>query len=169
MNKYRVESTRLKGYDYSHNGAYFITICSFKHNCLFGEIFVETAEMILSDIGKIVSKCWFDLEEHYPQIALDEFIIMPNHVHGIILIEENGSLEIRNHGLSEFVRAFKSFSSRGIGELKLKDLSRIWQSGFYDHIIHSAKELEGIRNYIRDNPVNWINDHYYGSSKKNVV
>ena len=169
MCRYRIESTRLKGYDYSRDGAYFITICTKNKFRLFGEIknynndeCVETGlrpvststpptpQMILSNIGQIVTDCWYDLPNHYPNIILDEFIVMPDHIHGIIIIR-NGSDNKLKHGLSEFIRAFKSFSSRRINELNKTKIS-IWQPRFHDHIIRSDNELNRIRLYINNNP-----------------
>jgi putative transposase len=146
--KYRIETTRLKGYDYSEPGTYFITICSKNRVPLFGEIKNENVK--LSEIGKIVSDCWFDLPNHYPNIILDEFIVMPNHVHGIIRIEKRPEITI-NHGIPEFIRAFKSFSSRRINELNMT-ISGIWQPRFYDRIIRSDNELNRIKLYIKNNP-----------------
>jgi REP element-mobilizing transposase RayT len=190
-NKYRVQTTRLNGYDYTRNGAYYITICTKKHICYFGDIVVETglrpvstnnkddsfnkndsnnrnnpdylnntASIKLSDEGEIVSDCWFDLPNHYLNIILDEFIVMPNHIHGIILIQ-NCTSKQKTHGLSEFVRAFKSFSSRRINELRKSSLEETWQPRFYDHIIRSDNELDRIRTYIKNNPNNWLNDENY--------
>jgi putative transposase len=199
-NKYRASTTRLSGYDYSRNGAYFVTICTRKHICYFGNIDVETGLrpvstkkiddvnyvrnswreeyrssnidenrdnkvynspiVNLSEAGKIVQKCWYDLPEHYLNIILDEFIIMPNHIHGIILIKNNSGKK-QLHGLSELVRAFKSFSSRGIHLMQKSSLDDIWQPRFYDHIVRSYDELERIRFYIKNNPRNWLKDENY--------
>jgi len=178
-NKYRIESTRLPGYDYSRNGAYFITICTKNHICIFGDVVVETGlrpvstnnsnnsnnsnenvkdtmRINLSEEGKIVSNCWFDLPNHYSNIILDEFIVMPNHIHGIIKIQ-NYTGKKQKHGLSEFVRAFKSFSSRRINEFHKSNNSETWQHRYYDHIIHSDNELDRIRKYIKNNPDDWFN------------
>ena len=182
--QYRIKSSRLGGYDYTRNGAYFITICTQNHICLFGDIVVETglrpvstnnpdnfknsgiktAIMNLSDEGKIVSHCWFDLPNHYLNIILDEFIVMPNHIHGIILIQ-NYSGEKQKHGLPEFMRAFKSFSSRRIHEFRKSNHPDIWQSRYYDHIIRSDNELDRIRTYIKNNPGNWVTDKNFINSK----
>ena len=88
---------------------------------------------------------------------MDEFIIMPNHIHGIIKIQ-NQDKEEKKHGLSEFIRAFKSFSSRKINEIRKTNKNGIWQSRYYDHIINSVSELKRIREYITENPKNWFND-----------
>ena len=113
-NKYRIETTRLNGFDYAKPGNYFITICTKDREPLFGEII--DGKIKLSESGKIVSDCWSDLPNHYPNIILDEFIVMPNHIHGIIIIRNRTDNNL-NHGLSEFIRAFKSFSSRRINKL----------------------------------------------------
>ena len=171
--KFRIESTRLKCFDYSRNGAYFVTICTKNKIHLFGEIgndnndhgdnVVETGlrpvsttisspKMKLSDFGKIVADCWYDLPNHYSNIILDEFVVMPDHIHGIIIIR-NGSDNKIKHGISEFIRAFKSFSSRRINEFNAVTVkSGIWQPRFYDRIIRSDNELSRVRFYIKNNP-----------------
>jgi putative transposase len=205
-NKYRIESARLHGYDYTRNGAYFITICTKNHKWLFWEIIdgsvkfdisdnaiVETglrpvstttmghsnhsnhsnhsthkietkhtqiminskSVIQLSDYGQIVYNCWFDLPNHYSNIILDEFVVMPDHVHGIIIIQNHSDRKTK-HGLSEFVRAFKSFSSRRINELRKSHYPETWQPRFHDHIIRSNNELNRIRKYIRNNPNAWL-------------
>ena len=111
--KYRRKSSpRLKDYDYSQPGAYFVTTCTHQKVCLFGE--VVDGEIILNDAGKIVRECWLDLPNHYSNVQLDEFIVMPNHVHGIVFIRDDqqsncrdrfSNLSLRKqHGLSEIVR-----------------------------------------------------------------
>jgi len=172
-NKYRIPSARLKGFDYSQNGFYFITICTCNHQCLFGGFVngsidtgilgnnVETGlrpvstGIILSDAGKIVMDCWYDLPNHYPNIILDEFVIMPDHIHCIIKIHNYPAM-IKKHGLSEFIRAFKSFSARRINEFRKTKKPEIWQKRFHDHIIRSNSELNRIREYIRNNPAKYL-------------
>jgi putative transposase len=157
-NKYRIPSARLKGFDYSQNGLYFITINTNNHQSIFGNIIdgsvdnIISPKMILSEAGIIVSDCWYDLPNHYPNIILDEFIIMPDHIHGIIKIENSSDIKTK-HGLSEFIRAFKSFSSRRINELRKTKKPDIWQQRFYDRIIRSNIELNNIRLYIKNNLV----------------
>ncbi len=174
-NKYRIESARLSGYDYSQPGAYFVTICTKNRECIFGKII--DGKMILNDIGKIVEQCWYDLPNHYLNLILDEFIIMPNHFHCIMIINNhninNGNIvetglrpvstnkTNKKHGLSEFVRALKSFSSRKINEYRNSKYPLIWQSRFYDHIIRNEYALNKIRQYIINNPLNWKSDENY--------
>jgi len=152
--KYGIETTRLNGYDYSKPGNYFITICTKDRKPLFGDIIDEKIK--LSKTGKIVSECWLDLPNHYPNIILDEFIVMPNHIHGIIIIR-NGSENNLNHGLSEFIRAFKSFSSRRINKLivetGLRPVStnhglKILITGSIPRLYHSATGFNHSAHYI---------------------
>ncbi len=86
QNKYRVESNRLRGYDYSSIGAYFITICTIDRGHFFGEVF--DGEMVLNPLGKQTHQCWMDIPQHFPFVTIDEFVVMPNHVHGIIIIND---------------------------------------------------------------------------------
>lgn len=91
LNKYRIPSARLQNYDYGSNGAYFVTICTANRECYFGEI--SDGQMILSAIGDIAFKYWIDIPNHFPFVVLDAFVIMPNHVHGIIVIDKHESVE----------------------------------------------------------------------------
>ena len=156
------KSNRLKDYDYSRNGYYFVTICVKDRQELFGT--VENNQMILNDLGKIAERCWIDLPNHYMNCALDEFTIMPNHIHGIVVIDDElltnhvvtglKPVTTKNHSLSEVIRGFKTFSSRRINELNPALLFR-WQRSFYDHIIRNEKSLEKIREYVVYNPLKW--------------
>ena len=92
--KHHRRSIRLKGYDYSQNGAYFITICSRNRECIFGEVNDRLVE--LSEYGKIIKKCWLDIPNHYPSVLIDDYIIMPNHIHGIIIIRRGLIHQTRN-------------------------------------------------------------------------
>lgn len=176
-NKYRVESNRLKNYNYSSDGLYFVTICTHNRQLLFGNI--SNDKMVLNKNGAIVDYCWFDLPNHYSNMVLDEFVVMPNHIHGIIVIDNESMLrgvetglkpvstlasqeKIKQHGLSEFVRAVKTFSARRINELNNSEGTKIWQSGFYDRIIRNDIEYNRIRNYIANNPENWNSDKLNG-------
>ncbi len=160
-NKYRVETTRLQNWDYASDGRYYITICTKKREQFLGKI--EKGVMILNKRGRIVEQCWFDLEKHYHNLRLDAFVIMPNHIHGIMIIDnstivETGFKPVSTHGIFEFVRAFKTFSSRRINELDNTPGRTRWQSRFHDHIIRYEREFIRIQQYIRDNPLSWEND-----------
>lgn len=153
-NRYRIESTRLQNYDYSNDGAYFVTICTKNRECHLGEI--VNGEMTETIQGKIIRESWLDLPNHYRNCILDEFIVMPNHVHGIIFID-NDSVEtgLKPVSLSEIMRGFKTFSARKINEYLNTQETPFWQSRFYDHIIRNENELARIREYIIDNPLKW--------------
>jgi REP element-mobilizing transposase RayT len=176
-NKYRIESTRLQGYDYSLPGAYFVTACTRNRECLFSDI--DNGQIVLNELGKIVLDCWNDLPNHYSDIILDAFVVMPNHIHGIIGIDngigivETGFKPVstpasantttkldkhNNHGLSEFVRALKTFSSRRINTYRQTPGYQVWQSRFHEHIIRGEEELTRIREYIVNNPQRWAED-----------
>lgn len=149
---------RFKGYDYSEDGYYFFTICVKDRLKWFGTI--ENGAITLNKNGNIVLQCWNELPSHYNNIKLDAFIIMPNRVHGIIIIENvnvgNGlkPFPTKNHGLSEMIRALKTFSSRKINERNDENKFH-WQKSFYDHIISNEYSLLRIREYILNNPKQW--------------
>lgn len=153
---------RLSNYDYSQPGIYFVTICIKNREELFGSIINEC--MVLNNIGVIVQDVWVNLPRHYHNIILDTWIIMPNHVHGIVII--NDLLDVgtglkpvptKGYSLSEIIRGFKTFSSRQINQL-INDFLFRWQRSFYDRIIRNEEELFNIREYIKNNPGNWIRD-----------
>ncbi len=96
--KHHRRSIRLKGYDYSQAGAYFVTICTQNRECLFGDI--VDGEMMLNDAGQMVEQCWYDIPLHFPHAGLDEFVVMPNHIHGIVVI--NANVGAKNVGAKNF-------------------------------------------------------------------
>jgi len=163
-------SIRLRGYDYSQAGAYFVTLCTQGKKCLFGE--VVDAQVHLSDMGQIVAEEWLRSADIRPEIDLDEWIVMPNHLHGIIVIpgeavvgnrQEDTSQGTRTAGpkprsLGSIMAGFESASSRRINELRGTPGMQIWQHNYYDHIIRNEKDLERIRRYIADNPARWDED-----------
>lgn len=157
-NKYRVETTRLQNWDYTSDGSYYITLCTKNRLPILGRI--EKGEMILNEFGRIVEECWFDLKNHYHNLKLDTFVIMPDHIHGIMIIDNSvpvSTIKTR-HGIFEFVRAFKTFSSRRMNELENTPGKTRWQSRFHDHIIRDEREFIRIQQYIRDNPLSWGKD-----------
>ena len=157
-NKHHRRSIRLKGYDYTQPGAYFVTICTWQRNNLFGEI--SNKKIQLSPFGEVIQVHWDNLPKHYSYLKLDEFVIMPNHVHGIIVLTDDFACKKR-HGLPEIIRGFKTFSARRIN--KMRHLSRVsvWQRGYYEHIIRHEKSLNAIREYIIKNPLSWDKDELH--------
>jgi REP element-mobilizing transposase RayT len=165
-NKYRIETSRLKNWDYSSNGYYYITICTKNRECLFGNIAGD--KMQLSSIGEIVLQCWNDSFVIRKELFCDQFVIMPNHIHGIIIIEKlvethgNASAPQRPHrmpkSVSSFIGGFKSAVTKRVNEIRHTPGAAIWQNRFYDHIIRDEKSLQRIREYIVNNPMNWQTD-----------
>ena len=169
------KSIRLKGYDYSGSGAYFATICVQKRKCIFGEIINK--EMMLNDIGQIVQTVWDGLPDHYSHVRLDMCSIMPNHIHGIIILQDDNIVgadlnvgagfkpaptvkrgKNKRHGLPEIIRGFKTFSSRRINEYRDTKGRIVWQRNYYEHIVRNEKELDRIREYVINNPIQWESD-----------
>ena len=156
-------SIRLKEYDYSRPGAYFITVCTKNRECLFGNIINDA--MVLSACGKIIEKVWYHLTKHYQNIKLDKFVVMPNHMHGIVILMEVDDVGAglkpaptdltKCYPLSEIVRAFKTFSSRHINELRKTQGVPVWQRNYHEHIVRNENELNRIREYIINNPLRW--------------
>jgi putative transposase len=175
--KHHRRSIRLKGYDYCQEGAYFVTICTNSREILFGNIINNT--MILNELGTAVGFTWNDLPNHNPQIYLDEFVIMPNHIHGIIFINRDEPDPVvfvgagsepaptahttiktnhKNHGLPEIMRQFKTFSARRINEIRHTPGIPVWQRNYYEHIIRNWDDFYHIKKYIIDNPAKWNSD-----------
>ena len=157
------KTTRLPGYDYSQPGMYFVTVCTHRRRCCLGE--VVDGEKRLTRLGKIVREEWKNLSRHYINVNLDEIIVMPDHIHGIVQIMETNQIcgrgGFRNpplrprHDLSEIVRGFKTWSARRINQIQGEAGGRFWQRSFYDHIIRDENDLENIRRYIRYNDQKW--------------
>ena len=151
------KTIRLKEYDYSSPGGYFITICTQGKICSLGKIVNE--EMHLSSIGEIVERCWKDIPGHFPDVELDAYITMPNHVHGIIIINESGRGEVtsplRKPTLGNMVAYFKYQSTKLTNEMNGNQGDRFWQRNYYEHIIRDDRDWENIRDYIIYNPNKW--------------
>jgi putative transposase len=148
----RRRSLRLPGYDCSQAGAYFITACTQNRVMLFGEVI--DCEVRLNEMGTIVQQMWDDLPTHYHGIDVDAFIVMANHVHGIVILADQSE---RRHAISEIVRGFKTFSARRVNE-RAGRRGVLWQRGYYEHVIRHEKALERIRAYIENNPPRWADD-----------
>jgi REP element-mobilizing transposase RayT len=191
QNKYRIPSTRLQGYDYGSHGLYFVTICTKNRECYFGNI-VETHHCASNDntistvetgncpsdinpiethncaslrpttIGQIAIDYWNEIPKHYPFVELDEFVVMPNHIHGILFFNRPDKMDwtpnqfgVQSQNLGAVIRAFKSTTKRYANQ---NNIEFEWQSRYHDRIIRNEKELNAIRQYIIDNPLNWAKD-----------
>ncbi len=156
------KANRKKHYNYSSAGYYFVTICTKDRLLFFGKI--EDDKMILNKSGEIVKKCWLDIPEHFSIIKIEEFVIMPNHFHGIIIIDDfvwnrharsiQNINENRQHQkLPVIIGSFKSVITKLIHRKYENGFQ--WQKSYYDHIIRNEPSLNNIRQYIRQNPQNW--------------
>jgi putative transposase len=159
-NKYRIESARLSGWDYSNDGYYFITICVKNMESVFG--IIKNNEIILSETGKIIESEWLETKNIRKYIELDEYVIMPDHFHAIIGIYnqiDNKTKYMNKQNLSNIVRGFKGSSTKKIHLSGNIDFQ--WQSRFYDVIIKNESDLNRIREYIKNNPFNWNKNDYF--------
>ena len=152
------KSPRLHGYDYSRGGVYFVTVCQQSRAYLFGEI-VE-GELRLTPAGEMVRVWWERLPEKFPALEIDHFVVMPNHFHGIVLLEGGQT------GLSTAMQWFKAMTTnayiRGVKEQGWTPFEkRLWQRSFHDHIIRDERGLEMIRGYVLTNPARWEADTFY--------
>ena len=177
-------STRLAGYDYSQEGAYFVTICTYAKQWQFGD--VQNDVMILNQYGQIANSCWLEIPSHFPQIELDAFVIMPNHMHGIIVITESPSNVGAQHvapskrhftssnkkmtpnvkagSLSAAMRSYKAAVTRQVNRLYHAPGEQLWQRNFHDHIIRNHVGLNHLRTYVINNPASWSKDSLWSAN-----
>ncbi len=163
-------SIRLKGYDYSQPGIYFITICTYHRMHLFGKI--HNGEMSLDARGRIAWNEWMITPDLRPNIGLDAFVVMPNHIHGIIIVGADCIRPHENHPITHtpdesmqsdptigaIVRGYKSTVTKQINNFWNTIGHPVWQRNYYEHIIRNEYEYQNIANYIRNNPACWNND-----------
>ena len=148
---------RLPGHDYSEPGAYFITICSHERLLTF-----EAAE-----IAGVIQQTWNAIPLHFPNIDIDAFVIMPNHIHGVLIVSDPGVSVAPQHAvalrrpaaLSAVVRSFKAAVTREVRALGILAGQRFWQPNYYDRVVRNDHELNRIREYIAYNPIAWQFDH----------
>ena len=166
MNYPQRKRIRRKDYDYRQTGAYFCTVCvhrCHRHKELFARF--DGEGLVTNRFGLIVESCWFDIPNHRKNVTLDAFIVMPNHVHLVIFLENNELKQTANAdfgpqpagSLGHVLGAWKSEVKRQIGALR-GEPTTVWQPRFHDHVIRSEDELMQIRCYIENNPANWMND-----------
>lgn len=187
MNKYNPnihnrKSIRLKGYDYSQKGLYFITICCQDRICRFGKI--ENGKMILNDAGMMVENEWLKLPDRFTNIQLHEYIVMPNHFHAILEIVRATLVIVQNKNnattitgqpqgiaptgktVGDMMDAFKSITTveyiRGVKNLGWQPFNgKLWQRNYWEHIIRNEKSYQTISEYIINNPTKWNDDKFY--------
>ncbi len=158
---YRIESTRLQGWDYGSPGWYFVTICARNHESLFGEI--ANGQMQLFPAGQVVESECKNIPAHYSNVEVDAFVVMPNHLHAIVVIRgvhqyspHHQKLLPRSGSLSAIVRSFKAGVTYRCRTLGIVGFG--WQTGFHDHILRGNASLSAVRDYIEKNPANWEKD-----------
>ncbi|MDA3884337.1 MAG: transposase [Candidatus Delongbacteria bacterium] len=149
------KENRIKGYQYDQPGYYFIALCTFDKQRLFGKIVND--EMIKNDLGKMVDMIWHNIPKYYNGFDVDEFIVMPNHIHLIIEIHSETQLS-----LFDVMGRIKTYTSNEYLRMGIKKnpnlhVGKLWQRSYYDRVIRNDDDLNRVREYIRDNPVNWGN------------
>ncbi|MEQ8962964.1 MAG: transposase [Coleofasciculus sp. C2-GNP5-27] len=176
--KHHRRSIRLKGYNYAEPGAYFITICTYQRQCWFGNI--RDGKMYLNQIGKIVAQEWINSGQIRPSLQLEQWVIMPNHVHGIVIITDTNTVGAHRYAplptpqnrpskqsvipprkprsLSSFVAGFKSAVTIKINTIRQTSNPPIWQRNYYESILREQDSLNTVRQYIIHNPQQWMND-----------
>lgn len=178
-NEHRRRSLRLKGYDYSQAGIYFVTVCAYGRACLFGE--VESGLMRLNEYGEIVVSEWIKSTELRLEIECGEFVVMPNHFHGVVHIvgaygntpvsrDEKKIANSRNkdvlpyaptspsRNLGAMVRGFKGAASRRINQIRNTPGAPVWQRNYYEHVIRDDADYNRIAEYVANNPQRWLED-----------
>jgi putative transposase len=170
--KYRIESTRKKDWDYTSRGWYFITICTKNRVCCLGMI--RNGQSVLSPLGSSANDSWREIPNHYSNVFVDEFVVMPNHIHGIVVIEgdhvhsPDSQLTKKNNSpgtspqpasLGSIVRSYKSGVARWCHDNGFPNFQ--WQPRYHDRIIRSNASLTAVRDYIQNNPMNWEEDEHF--------
>jgi len=189
LNQHQRRSIRLTGYDYRQAGAYFLTVCTQDHRCLFGRVEGET--MWLNRSGEIAEEVWRAIPAHFADVGLDVFVVVPNHVHGIIVIGDGGPVGAthasplqtsdvvplhagpagvsdatetpqgpKRRSVGAIIGSYKSAVSKRIRESGATPGPSLWQRNYFEHIIRNDVALDRIRQYILDNPLRWAYDRY---------
>ena len=173
QNKYRIDTTRLKNWDYGATGFYFVTICTHDRENYFGDIVVETqnfaslpqtptASLHPTPIGKIAHQYWSEIPDHFPFVVLDEFVIMPDHLHGILYfdkpeyefrIPQPNKFAPQSQNLGSVIRGYKAAVKK---YAVMNSIEFSWQPRYHDHVIRTERELQAVRRYILNNPMKWL-------------
>jgi putative transposase len=150
----KLGATRLPSHDYSSAGAYFVTVCSHQRLTIFES----------PGIRKVIELAWDDIPNHFAHVSVDAFVVMPNHIHGLLIIVDNVAHPVApQHAealrsqapLSVIVRSFKAAVTREVRLQELWDGGRLWQPNFIDRVVCNERELDRIREYIAHNPIAW--------------
>jgi REP element-mobilizing transposase RayT len=151
----RKNSLRLEGYNYAQEGAYFVTILAYRRLHIFGSI--ENDVVTLTKLGEIIESCWQQIPQHFPSIELDVFVIMPNHLHGVLVLHNDDEQSV---SLSHIIGTFKGSVTRNANKAILDiDLDfPIWHRSFHDRIIRNEREYNYIAHYVATNPERWQED-----------
>jgi REP element-mobilizing transposase RayT len=157
--KHHRRSIRLRGYDYTKTGAYFVTLVAQDRECLFGE--VRNGEMHLSPAGRMIVRTWCEIPQHYPCVRTESFVLMPNHLHGVIILRPDDSDNPLS--LGNVIQRFKTLTTRryidGVYNEGWEPFNkRLWQRNYYERIIRNEAEWHAIRQYIANNPYRWDAD-----------
>ena len=171
-NRHHRRSIRLREYDYAQAGAYFVTICTQHRECLFGDV-IE-GRMVLTGSGEMVESVWHRLPEHYPGVVVDTFVVMPNHIHGIVILVGAGPRACPQDpgqpqgvaptlSLPDVVHRFKSLTTaryrHGVRQAGWPPFAgRLWQRNYYEHVIRDEDDLDRVRRYIAENSLRWEED-----------
>lgn len=180
QNRHHRRSIRLSDYDYTQDGVYAVTICTHERACLFGEVIGEA--MVLNTLGQIAEACWTAIPTHFPQIELDAFVIMPNHMHGMVVINQKPVISLKpnigeNDGvgarhasplqkargtakgsLGAIVGSYKSAVSKRINDARATPGAPLWQRNYYEQVVRNDTMFHALCEYIWANPANWTLD-----------
>ncbi len=164
LEKYHRRSIRLRDYDYSRSGAYFVTVCTKGQELLFGN--VSDGDVELNEFGRIAAEEWLQSARIRDEIELDAWIVMPNHVHGIVIITDEHSRGDRpvapsgprSRSLGAMMAGFKSAATKRINSIRCAPGASVWQRNYYEHVIRNQSVLYRIRQYIAENPAGWPED-----------
>jgi REP element-mobilizing transposase RayT len=164
-------SVRLRDYDYSCAGAYFVTICAYERECLFGD--VVDGEVQLTPVGEIVRDEWMMTGKLRDCVVLDEFIVMPNHFHAVLMIDHVGAIRRiaptagpASGSIGAIIGQFKSAATKRINQFRDNPGGPVWQRNYYERVIRADRELEGIRRYIAANPAKWEEDENHPTRQR---
>jgi putative transposase len=146
---------RLRGFDYASAGLYFVTVCTHEKRCFLGS--VDGEEMILNTLGELVERQLIELPERLDAVAVDSYIVMPNHVHAIVGLGSRAR-QASPLRLGHVVAAFKSGSAREINRARRTANASVWQRGYHDHVVRDEIDLQRVREYLDSNPIRWALD-----------